>query len=72
MNSSPAPPEPITAAKRRRSSIGKFNFDTISDGGLRTNVSTALNLREGERVVVGTAMISSRALVLVLSADILD
>jgi hypothetical protein len=56
----------------RTISIGKFNFDTISDGGLRTNVSTALNLREGERVVVGTAMISSRALVLVLSADTLD
>ena len=36
----------------------------------RPRVQTALNLRDGEKVVVGTASIRNRALVIVLTASV--
>ena len=35
-------------------------------------VQTALNLRDGEKVVVGTATIRNRALIVVLSARLIN
>lgn len=46
--------------------IGEFTFSALSDKD-RARVNTALNLRDGEKVVVGTAAIRSRALVVVLT-----
>lgn len=46
--------------------IGEFSFSALS-GNDKARVSTALNLRDGEKVVVGTATIRSRALVVVLT-----
>lgn len=51
--------------------IGEFAF-TAMNGGDRTRVQTALNLRDGEKVVVGTATMRSRALVVVLTAKLLN
>lgn len=51
--------------------IGEFAFTTTS-GNDRTRVQTALNLRDGEKVVVGTATMRSRALVVVLTAKLLN
>ena len=51
--------------------IGEFAF-TAQTGGDRTRVQTALNLRDGEKVVVGTATMRSRALVVVLTAKLLN
>jgi hypothetical protein len=51
--------------------IGDFSFATMS-GNDRTRVQTALNLRDGEKVVVGTATMRSRALVVVLVAKLLN
>jgi hypothetical protein len=51
--------------------IGEFSF-TASTGGDRTRVQTALNLRDGEKVVVGTATMRSRAMVVVLTAKLLN
>jgi type II secretory pathway component GspD/PulD (secretin) len=51
--------------------IGEFTFTTgltntkIDD---RTQVQTSLNLRDGEKVVVGTATLGERALIIVLTA----
>jgi hypothetical protein len=50
--------------------IGEFSFSAISDKD-RAKVNTALNLRDGEKVVVGTAAIRNRALVVVLTAKLL-
>jgi hypothetical protein len=38
----------------------------------RAKVETALNLRDGEKVVVGTATIRDRALIVVLTAKLLN
>jgi type II secretory pathway component GspD/PulD (secretin) len=46
--------------------IGEFSFS--ANGGENAGIKTALNLRDGEKVVVGTAAIRSRALVVVLTA----
>jgi hypothetical protein len=46
--------------------IGEFSFSAQSDRD-RPKVHTALNIRDGEKVVVGTATIRSRALVVVLT-----
>jgi hypothetical protein len=46
--------------------IGEFSFIAVN-GNDRAKVNTALNLRDGEKVVVGTATIRSRALVVVLT-----
>jgi hypothetical protein len=51
--------------------IGEYSFMTAS-GNDRTRVQTALNLRDGEKVVVGTATMRSRALVVVLTAKLLN
>ena len=51
--------------------IGDFMFSTISDNKDRARVQTALNLRDGEKVVVGTATIRNRALVVVLTAKLI-
>jgi len=51
--------------------IGEFAFTTAT-GGDRTRVQTALNLRDGEKVVVGTATMRSRALVVVLTAKLIN
>jgi len=48
--------------------IGEFSFS--ANGGERAGIKTALNLRDGEKVVVGTAAIRSRALVVVLTAKL--
>ncbi len=45
--------------------IQDFTF-TLSGEGIRGRVQTALNLRDGEKVVVGTATINDRALIVVL------
>ena len=45
--------------------IQDFTF-TLQGDGLRGRVQTALNLRDGEKVVVGTATINDRALIVVL------
>lgn len=46
--------------------IGEFTFSAISDRD-RAKVHTALSLSDGEKVVVGTATIRSRAMVIVLT-----
>ena len=46
--------------------IGEFSFSALTDKD-HAKVTTALNLRDGEKVVVGTATIRSRALVVVLT-----
>ena len=51
--------------------IGEFAFNA-SPGGEKTRVQTALNLRDGEKVVVGTATMRSRALVVVLTAKLIN
>lgn len=50
--------------------IGEFSFSAISDKD-RARVQTALNMRDGEKVVVGTATIRSRALVVVLTVKLI-
>lgn len=56
--------------------IGDFTFSTgiTSGSGIdnRTQVETALNLRDGEKVVVGTATFGDRALVIVLTAKLIN
>jgi hypothetical protein len=47
--------------------IGEFAFSALAFEKDRAKVNTALNLRDGEKVVVGTATIRSRALVVVLT-----
>jgi Bacterial type II/III secretion system short domain len=47
--------------------IGEFKFSALAFDKDRARVNTALNLRDGEKVVVGTAAIRSRALVVVLT-----
>jgi|SRR5882724_1363666 len=55
--------------------IGEFAFltgltsPTVDN---RTQVQTALNLRDGEKVVVGTATIGERALIIVLTAKLVN
>ena len=49
--------------------IADFSFVTIEKE--RAKVQTALNLRDGEKVVVGTATIRNRALVIVLTAKLI-
>lgn len=51
--------------------IGEFLFLTVSEKE-RAQVQTALNLRDGEKVVVGTATIRDRALIVVLTAKVLN
>ena len=53
--------------------IGEFTFNTgvtaiAHTAGLGTQIQTALNLRDGEKVVVGTATLGDRALIIVLTA----
>ena len=50
--------------------ISDFAF-TASTEKDRAKIETALNLRDGEKVVVGTATIRSRALIVVLTAKLL-
>jgi hypothetical protein len=45
--------------------IQDFSF-TLQGDGIQGRVQTALNLRDGEKVVVGTATINDRALIVVL------
>jgi hypothetical protein len=56
--------------------IGDFTFSTgiTSGSGIdnRTQVETALNLRDGEKVVVGTATFGDRALVIVITAKLIN
>lgn len=49
--------------------IAEFTFATTDKD--RAKVQTALNLRDGEKVVVGTATIRNRALVIVLTAKLI-
>jgi hypothetical protein len=49
--------------------IAEFTFTTVEQ--FRARVQTALNLRDGEKVVVGTATIRNRALVIVLTAKLI-
>ena len=51
--------------------IGEFSFGTRTNQ-VNASVQTALNLRDGEKVVVGTATIRDRALIVVLTAKILN
>jgi type II secretory pathway component GspD/PulD (secretin) len=51
--------------------INDFSFGANTDNQ-RAQVQTALNLRDGEKVVVGTATIRSRALIIVLSAKLIN
>jgi type II/III secretion system protein len=50
--------------------IADFSFNASTDKD-RARIQTALNLRDGEKVVVGTAAIRNRALVIVLTAKLL-
>lgn len=50
--------------------IGEFSFSAQTEKD-RARVQTALNLRDGEKVVVGTATIRSRALVVVLTVKLI-
>jgi hypothetical protein len=52
--------------------IGEFSFSAATSNGDKTRVQTALNLRDGEKVVVGTATMRNRALVVVLTAKLLN
>lgn len=56
--------------------IGEFTFSTgvlpAMKVDSRTQVQTALNLRHGEKVVVGTATLGDRALIIVLTAKLLN
>jgi len=55
--------------------ISEFSFTTgltSSTQDNRTQVQTALNLRDGEKVVVGTATLGDRALIIVLSAKVIS
>lgn len=55
--------------------IGEFAFSTgLTSSTLdnRTQVQTALNLRDGEKVVVGTAAYGDRALIIVLTVKIIS
>jgi hypothetical protein len=55
--------------------IGEFTFATgltSSTQDNRTNVRTALNLRDGEKVVVGTATLGDRALIIVLTVKVVS
>jgi hypothetical protein len=59
--------------------IGEFTFTTgytaaASKAGLdnRTQIQTTLNLRDGEKVVVGTATFGERALIIVLTAKFIS
>lgn len=49
--------------------IAEFTFVTLDKE--RAKVQTALNLRDGEKVVVGTATLRNRALVIVLTAKLI-
>jgi len=51
--------------------INEFMFIATTDKD-RAQVQTALNLRDGEKVVVGTATIRNRALIVVLSAKLVN
>jgi hypothetical protein len=50
--------------------IGEFSFSAQPERD-HAKVQTALNIRDGEKVVVGTATIRSRALVVVLTAKLI-
>jgi hypothetical protein len=56
--------------------IGEFSFTTglTSSAKIdnRTQVQTALNLRDGEKVVVGTATLGDRALIVVLTSKLVN
>lgn len=52
--------------------LQRFNFEAITPREGNPSVSTELDIREGEQVVVGTATFGDRALVLVLSARVLS
>ncbi|HEY6046385.1 MAG TPA: secretin N-terminal domain-containing protein [Pyrinomonadaceae bacterium] len=59
--------------------IGEFTFSTgwsvaASKAGVddRTQIQTTLNLRDGEKVVVGTATLGDRALIVVLAAKFIN
>ena len=55
--------------------IGEFAFSTgLTSNTIdnRTQVQTALNLRDGEKVVVGTATLGDRALIIVLTAKLIN
>jgi len=49
--------------------ISDFAFSAANEKD-RARIQTALNLRDGEKVVVGTATLRSRALVVVLTANL--
>lgn len=51
--------------------INEFTFKAQTDHD-QIQVQTALNLRDGEKVVVGTATIRNRALIVVLSAKLVN
>lgn len=51
--------------------ISDFYFSAVMDKD-RPRVQTALNMRDGEKVVVGTATLRSRALVIVLTAKVIN
>lgn len=51
--------------------INEFTFN-VTGQGIRGRVATALNLRDGEKVVVGTATINDRALIVVLIPRIVN
>ena len=51
--------------------INEFTFTVVGEG-IRGRVQTALNLRDGEKVVVGTTTITDRALIVVLIPKIVN
>lgn len=59
------------AAGAQTVQINEFTFRTMAERD-NARVQTALNLRHGEKVVVGTATLRSRALVIVLTAKLIN
>jgi len=51
--------------------IEQFSFSTLTEKD-RASLQTALSLRDGEKVVVGTATMRDRALIVVLTAKVLN
>ena len=59
------------AAGKFNVQIGEFTFTTAT-GGDKTRVQTSLSMRDGEKIVVGTATMRSRALIVVLTVKLLN
>ena len=51
--------------------LGTFNFTLEGSQGVHASIRSDVGVREGEKVVVGTAGLKDKALILVLTAKLL-